>query len=44
MRNWVPERKAVKTHPVGSKGVYEDNLSWIVGFKVEIKKSKKIRG
>jgi hypothetical protein len=44
MRDWVPERMALKTHPVGSKGVYKDNLSWIAGVKVEIKKSRKIRG
>jgi hypothetical protein len=44
MRDCVPGRMALKTHPVGSKGVHEDNLSWIAGVKVEIKKSKKIRG
>ena len=41
MRNWVPERMALKTHPKGSKGVYDDNLPWVVGAKEEIKKSKR---
>ena len=43
MRNWVPERMALKTHPKGSKGVYKDNLSWVAGVKVEIKKKKDMR-
>ena len=42
MRNWVRERMALKTHPKGSKGVYKDNLSWVAGVKVEIKKRKRI--
>jgi hypothetical protein len=37
-------KDGLETHLVRSKGVYEDHLSWIVGVKVEIKKSKKIRG
>ena len=41
MRNWAPERMALKTHPKGSKGVYKDNLSWVAGVKVETKKRKK---
>jgi hypothetical protein len=40
MRNWIPEKMALKTHLEGSKGVYEDNLPWIAGVKVEIKKRK----
>ena len=42
MRNWVPERMALKTHPEGSKGVYKDNLSWVAGVEVEIEKTKRI--
>jgi hypothetical protein len=42
MRNWVPEKMALKTHPEGSKRMDKDNLSWLAGAKVEIKKSKKI--
>ena len=44
MRNWVLERMALKTRPKGSKGVYQDNVSWIAGVKVEIKKRKNMRG
>ena len=40
MRNWVPERMALKIHPEGSKGMYEDNLSQVVGVEVEIRKEK----
>ena len=40
MRNWVPERMALKTHPEGSKGVYKGNLSWVAGVEVEIIKEK----
>jgi hypothetical protein len=42
MRNWVLGKMALKTHPEGLKGIYKDNLSWIAGVKVEIKKSKRI--
>ena len=42
MRICVPERMALKTHPEGSKGVYKDNLSWVAGVEVEIKKTKRI--
>ena len=40
----ILERMALKTHPEGLKGMYEDNFSWIAGTKVEIKKSKRILG
>ena len=33
---------AFKTHPKGSEGVYEDNLPWVMGVEVEIKKEKTI--
>ena len=42
MRICVPERMALKTHPEGLKGVYKDNLSWVAGVEVEIKKRKRI--
>ena len=35
------EKMALETHPKGSEGVYEDNLPWVAGVKVEIKKSKR---
>ena len=44
MRNWVPERMALKIHPEGSKGMYEDNLSQVVGVEVEIRKEKGYAG
>ena len=31
---------ALKTHPKGSEGVYEDNLPWVMGVEVEIRKQK----
>ena len=31
---------ALKIHPEGSKGLYKDNLSGVVGAKVEIRKQK----
>jgi len=31
---------APKNHPEGSKGLYKDNLSGVVGVKVEIRKEK----
>jgi len=33
---------ALKIHPEGSKGLYKDNLSRVVGVKVEIKTAKRI--
>ena len=36
-----PKRMALKTHPKGSEGVYEDNLPKIVGVEVEITKAKR---
>ena len=41
MRNWVPERMALKIHPKGSKGLYVDNLSRVAGVEVEIRKEKR---
>ena len=38
MRNWVPERMALKTHPEGLKGLYKDNLSGVARVKVETRK------
>ena len=35
------EMMALETHPKGLEGVYEDNLPWVMGVKVEIKKSKR---
>ena len=32
---------ALETHPKGSEGVYEDNLPWVTGVEVEIKKAKR---
>jgi hypothetical protein len=32
---------ALKTHPKGSKGVYEDNLPRVAGVKVEVRKNKR---
>ena len=32
---------ALKTHPTGTEGVYEDNLPKIVGVEVEIRKAKR---
>jgi len=31
---------APKNHPEGSKGLYKDNLSGVVGVKVETRKEK----
>jgi hypothetical protein len=36
-----PERMALKTHPKGAEGVYEDNLPRVVGVKVEVRKNKR---
>ena len=44
IRNWVLERMALKIHLKGSKDVHKDNLFWIAGVNVEIKKRKMIRG
>jgi len=35
---------ALKIHPEGVEGVYEDNLPRIAGVEVEIRKVKKIQG
>ena len=32
---------ALETHPKGSEGVYADNLPWVTGVEVEIKKAKR---
>ena len=32
---------ALETHPKGSEGVYDDNLPWVTGVEVEIKKAKR---
>ena len=32
---------ALKTHPKGTEGVYEDNLPRVAGVEVEIRKAKK---
>jgi hypothetical protein len=32
---------ALKTHPKGSLGVYEDNLPRVAGVKVEVRKNKR---
>ena len=32
---------ALKTHPKGSEGVYENNLPWVMGLEVKIKKAKR---
>ena len=31
---------ALETHPKGPEGVYEDNLPWVMGVEVEIRKQK----
>ena len=36
-----PERMALKTHPTGTEGVYEDNLPRVAGVEVEIRKAKR---
>ena len=38
-----PEMMALKTHPTGTEGVYEDNLPRVAGVEVEIRKAKKIQ-
>ena len=35
---------ALKTHPKGMEGVYEDNLPRVAGIEVEIRKSKRYDG
>ena len=35
---------ALKTHPVGTEGVYEDNLPRVAGVEVEIRKAKRYDG
>ena len=32
---------ALKTHPTGTEGVYEDNLPRVAGVEVEMRKSKR---
>ena len=32
---------ALKTHPTGTEGVYEDNLPRVAGVEVEIRKAKR---
>ena len=32
---------ALKTHPIGAEGVYEDNLPRVAGAEVEIRKGKR---
>ena len=32
---------ALKTHPTGTEGVYEDNLPRVAGIEVEIRKAKR---
>ena len=32
---------ALKTHPTGTEGVYEDNLPRVAGVEVEIRKTKR---
>ena len=32
---------ALKTHPKGSEGVFEDNLPRVAGVEVEIRKAKR---
>ena len=32
---------SLKTHPKGTKGVYEDNLPRVAGVEVEIRKAKR---
>ena len=44
MRNWVPERMALKTHPEGLKGLYKDNLSRVAGVEEETRKEKGYKG
>ena len=39
-----PKRMALKTHPKGTEGVYEDNLPRVAEVEVEIRKAKKIQG
>jgi len=40
MRNWVPERMALKTHPEGMKGFCKDNLSRVAGVEVDKKETR----
>ena len=35
------EMMALKTHPTGTEGVYEDNLPRVAGVEVEINKAKR---
>ena len=35
---------ALKTHPLGMEGVYEDNLQRVAGVQVEIRKAKRYEG
>ena len=37
----MPERVALKTHPTGTEGVYEDKLPRVAGVEVEIRKAKR---
>jgi hypothetical protein len=32
---------ALRSHPEWSKGMDKDNLSWVAGLKVEVRKNKK---
>ena len=41
--NWALESMALKTHPEGVEGVYENNLPRVAGVEVEIRKAKKIQ-
>ena len=35
---------ALKTHPKGMEGMYEDNLSSVAGVEVEVRKAKIYEG
>ena len=36
-----PEMMALETHPNGSKGMGKENLSWVAGVEVEMRKAKR---
>ena len=36
-----PEMMALETHPNGLKGMGKENLSWVAGVEVEIRKAKR---
>ena len=42
MKEWVLTKVVLRVHSSKVEDVYKDNLPWITGVKVEVKKTKRI--